>query len=50
MVRAEQVLTIPKPHRGDIGLGLLAVILRQAGGFPEGLGTGVNSHRGWLAA
>ena len=31
MVRGERVLTIPNPHRGDIGLGLLAVILRQAG-------------------
>jgi predicted RNA binding protein YcfA (HicA-like mRNA interferase family) len=31
MVRAERVLTIPNPHRADIGLGLLAVILRQAG-------------------
>ena len=31
MVRGKVVLTIPNPHRGDIGLGLLAVILRQAG-------------------
>lgn len=31
MVRTERVLSIPNPHRGDIGLGLLAVILRQAG-------------------
>jgi predicted RNA binding protein YcfA (HicA-like mRNA interferase family) len=31
MVRGDCVLTIPNPHRGDIGIGLLAVILRQAG-------------------
>jgi len=31
MVRNDTVLTIPNPHRGDIGVGLLAVILRQAG-------------------
>ena len=31
MVRGELVVTIPNPHRGDIGVGLLAVILRQAG-------------------
>jgi len=31
MVKADRVLTIPNPHRRDIGVGLLAVILRQAG-------------------
>ena len=31
MVRGQRVLAIPNPHRGAIGLGLLAVILRQAG-------------------
>jgi len=31
MVRGQRVLTIPNPHREAIGLGLLAVILRQAG-------------------
>lgn len=31
MVKETQVLAIPNPHRGDIGVGLLAVILRQAG-------------------
>lgn len=31
MVRDRIVLTIPNPHRGDIGVGLLAVILREAG-------------------
>jgi predicted RNA binding protein YcfA (HicA-like mRNA interferase family) len=31
MVRSDCVLTIPNPHGGDIGIGLLAVILRQAG-------------------
>jgi predicted RNA binding protein YcfA (HicA-like mRNA interferase family) len=31
MVRGDRVLTIPNPHRGDIGVELLAVILRQAG-------------------
>ena len=31
MVRGQRVLPIPNPHRGAIGLGLLAVILRQAG-------------------
>jgi len=31
MVRADIVLTIPNPHRGDIGVGLLSKILSQAG-------------------
>jgi predicted RNA binding protein YcfA (HicA-like mRNA interferase family) len=31
MARGEIVVTIPNPHRGDIGVGLLAVILKQAG-------------------
>jgi predicted RNA binding protein YcfA (HicA-like mRNA interferase family) len=31
MRRADLVLTIPNPHRGDIGRDLLARILRQAG-------------------
>jgi predicted RNA binding protein YcfA (HicA-like mRNA interferase family) len=31
MVRADLVLTIPNPHRGEIGPDLLARILRQAG-------------------
>jgi len=31
MQEGNLVLTIPNPHRGDIGLGLLAIILRQAG-------------------
>jgi len=31
MVRGQRVLAIPNPHRGAIGVGLLAVILRQAG-------------------
>ncbi|MBI1850548.1 MAG: type II toxin-antitoxin system HicA family toxin [Planctomycetes bacterium] len=31
MVRGETVVTIPNPHRGDIGVGLLRVILREAG-------------------
>jgi len=31
MVRGGIVLTIPNPHSGDIGVGLLAVILKQAG-------------------
>jgi len=31
MVRGDHVLTIPNPHRGDIGIELLTVILRQAG-------------------
>lgn len=31
MVRGELVLTIPNPHRGDIGEALLALVLRQAG-------------------
>lgn len=31
MVRDDRVLTVPNPHRRGIGLGLLAVILRQAG-------------------
>lgn len=31
MVRGETTLRIPNPHRGDIGVDLLARILRQAG-------------------
>ena len=31
MVRGDLVLTIPNPHRGDIGVAPLALILRQAG-------------------
>ena len=31
MTRGDVVLTIPNPHGNDIGVGLLSVILRQAG-------------------
>ncbi len=31
MVRGDLVLAIPNPHRGDISLGLLARLLKQAG-------------------
>ena len=31
MVRDDVVVTIPNPHRGDIGIGLLSRIIRQAG-------------------
>jgi len=31
MVRGDRVLTIPNPHRGEIGVELLALVLRQAG-------------------
>jgi len=31
MARQDLILTIPNPHTRDIGVGLLAVILRQAG-------------------
>jgi predicted RNA binding protein YcfA (HicA-like mRNA interferase family) len=31
MVRADIVLTVPNPHRRDIGVGLLSKILSQAG-------------------
>jgi predicted RNA binding protein YcfA (HicA-like mRNA interferase family) len=31
MVRQDVVVTIPNPHEGDIGIGLLARVLRQAG-------------------
>ncbi len=31
MVRGDLALTIPNPHRGDIGVALLALILRQGG-------------------
>jgi len=31
MVKENLVLTIPNPHRGDIGVDLLIRILRQAG-------------------
>ena len=30
MVKGDIVVTIPKPHGGDIGVGLLARVLRQA--------------------
>jgi predicted RNA binding protein YcfA (HicA-like mRNA interferase family) len=29
--KGDLVLTIPNPHRGDIGIGLLSIVLRQAG-------------------
>ena len=31
MVRGDRVLTIPNPHRGDLGGELLALVLRQGG-------------------
>jgi predicted RNA binding protein YcfA (HicA-like mRNA interferase family) len=31
MVRGDLVLTIPNPHRADIGRDLLAILLKQAG-------------------
>ena len=31
MVRGDLVLTVPNPHRGDIGVSLLQIILKQAG-------------------
>jgi hypothetical protein len=31
MVRGDRVLTIPNPHRADIGVELLTLVLRQAG-------------------
>lgn len=31
MIKGEVTLTVPNPHRGDIGRELLARILRQAG-------------------
>ena len=31
MQRGNLVLAIPNPHRGDIGIGLLAIVLRHAG-------------------
>ncbi|MFY9341103.1 MAG: type II toxin-antitoxin system HicA family toxin [Planctomycetota bacterium] len=31
MRRGTHVLTIPNPHRGDVGMKLLAIVLRQAG-------------------
>lgn len=31
MVRGDVVVTIPNPHRGDIGVGLLKRVLTQAG-------------------
>ncbi len=30
MVKGDLVLTIPNPHRGDIGVDLLSRLLRQA--------------------
>jgi predicted RNA binding protein YcfA (HicA-like mRNA interferase family) len=35
MQKGSLVLTIPNPHRGDISIGLLTIILRQAG-IPRG--------------
>ncbi|MEQ8818894.1 MAG: type II toxin-antitoxin system HicA family toxin [Sumerlaeia bacterium] len=31
MVRGDLVVTIPNPHKGDIGVGLLGNLLRQIG-------------------
>jgi predicted RNA binding protein YcfA (HicA-like mRNA interferase family) len=31
MQKGDVVLAVPNPHRGDIGIQLLAIILRQAG-------------------
>ena len=31
MQKGSLVLTVPNPHRNDIGIGLLTMILRQAG-------------------
>jgi predicted RNA binding protein YcfA (HicA-like mRNA interferase family) len=31
MTRGDIVLTIPNPHRGDIDISLLKILLRQAG-------------------
>ena len=31
MQKGTLVLTVPNPHRGDIGIGLLTMVLRQAG-------------------
>lgn len=31
MVRGSQTLSLPNPHRGEIGIGLLTRILRQVG-------------------
>jgi predicted RNA binding protein YcfA (HicA-like mRNA interferase family) len=31
MTRGTVVLAIPNPHRGDIGIGLLKIVLDQAG-------------------
>ena len=31
MQKGDLTLTIPNPHRGDIGVVLLAIVLRQAG-------------------
>jgi hypothetical protein len=31
MQKGSLVLTVPNPHRGDISIDLLAIILRQAG-------------------
>ena len=31
MIKGDLVLTIPNPHRRDIGVGLLSRILRRAG-------------------
>lgn len=31
MQKGALMLTVPNPHRGDLGIGLLTMILRQAG-------------------
>ncbi len=35
MVKGNLVLTVPNPHRGDIGIELLKRILKQAGVSPK---------------
>lgn len=31
MVRGDRQLTIPNPHRGDVGVNLLKIVLNEAG-------------------
>jgi len=44
MVKGEILLTIPNSHRGDIGVNLLKLILKEAG-FPARSGLSSGEHR-----
>lgn len=41
MVRGDSVLTLPNPHRGEMGVNLLSLILNAGPHIARGLGEGV---------